>query len=85
MGLKFKEDLEGPFSDLKGIEEISREEIHHPGGAVSVEFKFKGIDGQERYFFYNCMNNEDIPKTLNEALTGMSKPLPVLPWSGGVC
>ena len=77
MTLKFAEDVvEGqpnPFPELEGVTEISREETHHEGGAVSVEFKFKDKNGAERYFFYNCMDYQDTPKTLEEVIRGMSQ------------
>ena len=68
MGLHFKEDVQDKFSELDHVEQIGREEIHHGNGAVSVESKFRDANGEERYFFYNCMDGEFIPETIAEAL-----------------
>ncbi len=78
-----KQQIKTPWAELNEITQISREELHHSNGMVSVEFRFKSKDGEEHYFFYNCVEGEEIPQTIQEAIGEVGQIMPMVP--GGEC
>jgi len=72
MGLKFKEDVAGPFDGLTGVKEVSRKETRN-GQYVSIEFIYEDKDGHQSFYLWNGMDHEAIPQTLDEAIQAITQ------------
>ncbi len=78
-----KQHIKTPWPELNDIEQISRQEIPHASGAICVEFIFRTPDGQEHCLSHFCVEGEEIPQTIQDAIGEVGQIMPMVP--GGEC